>query len=128
MQQIYRRTLMPKCDFNKVPKQLYWNRTSAWVFSCKFAAYFQSTFPKKTSGQLFLETPSDSYPTRFSNIIVQNQKPSLRKRKFQIFLQGLAIWNNFFGNIEQELEYRFLFKARVKTKILDVENEVTCQI
>ena len=35
---------MPKCDLNKVAKQLYWNRTSAWVFSCKFAAYFQNTF------------------------------------------------------------------------------------
>ena len=31
MQQIYRKTL-------------YWNRTSAWVFCCKFAAYFQNTF------------------------------------------------------------------------------------
>ena len=36
MQQIYRRTVMLKGDFNKV--------ASAWVFSCKFAAYFQSTF------------------------------------------------------------------------------------
>ena len=44
MQQIYRRTPMPKCDFNKVALQLYWNHTSAWVFSCKFAAYFQNTF------------------------------------------------------------------------------------
>ena len=42
--QIYRRTQMSKCDFNKVLKQLYWNHTSAWVFSCKFAAYFQNTF------------------------------------------------------------------------------------
>ena len=41
--QIYRRTLMPKCDFNKIALQLYWNRTSAWMFSCKFATYFQST-------------------------------------------------------------------------------------
>ena len=32
MQQIYRRTPMPKCDFNKVAKQLHWNGTSAWVF------------------------------------------------------------------------------------------------
>ena len=24
--------------------QLYWNRTLAWVFSCKFDAYFQNTF------------------------------------------------------------------------------------
>ena len=29
MQQIYRRTPMPKCDFNIVPLQLYWNHTSA---------------------------------------------------------------------------------------------------
>ena len=25
-------------------KQLYWNHTSVWVLSCKFAAYFQNTF------------------------------------------------------------------------------------
>ena len=41
---------MPKCDFNKVALQLYRNHTSAWVFSCKFAAYFQNTF---SLGQLW---------------------------------------------------------------------------
>ena len=37
---------MPKCDFNKTALQLYWfwNWTSAWVFSSKFAAYFQNIF------------------------------------------------------------------------------------
>ena len=54
MQQIYRRTPMPKCDFNKVTLQLYWNRTLAWVFSCKYAAYFQNTFSLNTSGRLLL--------------------------------------------------------------------------
>ena len=44
MQQICRESPMPKCDFNKVALQIYWNHTSAWVFSCKFAAYFQNTF------------------------------------------------------------------------------------
>ena len=44
MQQIYRRTPIPKCDFNKIALQLYWNHTSARVFSCKFAAYLQNTF------------------------------------------------------------------------------------
>ena len=44
MQQIYWRTPMQKSDFNKVAKQLYWNHTSPWVLSCKFAAYFQNTF------------------------------------------------------------------------------------
>ena len=49
-QQIYRRTPMPKCHFNKVTKQFYWNRTSAWVFSCKFAAQLFSE-------HFFLRTP-----------------------------------------------------------------------
>ena len=44
MQQIYRRKTVPKCDFNKVVKQLYWNHTSTRLFSFKFAAYFQNTF------------------------------------------------------------------------------------
>ena len=42
MHYIYRRTPLPKCDFNKVA-----NLTLAWVFSCKFAAYFQNTFSQK---------------------------------------------------------------------------------
>ena len=47
MKQVYRRTSMPKCDFNKVTFHVHWNHTSAWVFSCKFAAYFQNTFSQE---------------------------------------------------------------------------------
>ena len=47
MQQLYRRTPMPKCEFNTDAKQLYWNHTSLWVFSCKFAVYFQTTFSQE---------------------------------------------------------------------------------
>ena len=54
MQQTYRRTPMPKCDFNKAALQLYLNHTSTWVFSCKFAAYFRTLFTNSTSGWLFL--------------------------------------------------------------------------
>ena len=52
MQQIYRRTPMPKCDFNKVALQLYGNLTSAWVFSCKSAAYFQNKFFQENLGTI----------------------------------------------------------------------------
>ena len=52
MQQTYRRTLMPKCDFNKVAKQLYGSHILAWVFSTKFDANFQNTFYKNTYGLL----------------------------------------------------------------------------
>ena len=44
MMQIYRKTPILKCNFNKVALQLYWNRTLEWVFSCKFTVYFQNTF------------------------------------------------------------------------------------
>ena len=35
---------MPKWDFNEVAMQLDLNRTLVWVFSYKFAAYFQNIF------------------------------------------------------------------------------------
>ena len=54
---------MSKYDFNKVVKQLYRNCTSAWVFSCEFAAYFQNTFPKNTSGQLLATKGCLSFST-----------------------------------------------------------------
>ena len=51
MQQIYRRAPMLKCDFNKVVLELYWNHTSAWMFSCKFCCIFLE--------HLFLRTPQE---------------------------------------------------------------------
>ena len=61
MRQIYRRTLMPKCDSNKVAKQLYGNRTSTWVFSCKICCTF--------SEHLYLRTPLDGcFWTNFQRV------------------------------------------------------------
>ena len=34
-------------NWNGSALQLYWNHTSTWVFSCKFATYFQNTFSKE---------------------------------------------------------------------------------
>ena len=45
---------MSKCDFNKVALQLYWNRTSAWVFSCDLLHIFRTLFPRNTSVWLLL--------------------------------------------------------------------------
>ena len=54
MLQVHRREPMPKCDFCKVAKQLYWNRTSAWVPPVNFLHIFRIPFPKNTSGWLLL--------------------------------------------------------------------------
>ena len=35
---------MLRCDFNKVSLQLFCSGASAWVFSCKSAAYFRNNF------------------------------------------------------------------------------------
>ena len=55
MQQINRVRLIPKWDFNKVVKQLYWNDTLAWVFSVNVLYIFSIAFPKNTSKGLFLK-------------------------------------------------------------------------
>ena len=34
----------PEVWLYNVAKRFYWNLTSAWLFSCKFAKYFQNTF------------------------------------------------------------------------------------
>ena len=44
MHQIYRRTTMQKSNLNKVPLHGWIPVASAWVLSCKFAAYFQNPF------------------------------------------------------------------------------------
>ena len=54
MQQIYRRTSMLKCDFNKAASQLYWNRTSAWVISVNLVHIFKTPLYKNTSRGLLL--------------------------------------------------------------------------
>ena len=55
MQQIYRRTLMPKCGFSENALQLYWNHTSAWIFSFTLLHIFGTLFLKNTFGGLLLK-------------------------------------------------------------------------
>ena len=50
--------------------QLYRNCTLAWVFSCKFVAYFQNPFPKNTSGRLLLNqlTKHEKYEEKYEDL------------------------------------------------------------
>ena len=66
MQQTYRRTPMPKCDFNRAAKQLFWNHTSP----ANLQYIFRRAFPKNTSGGLPLLSAS---PILFVTIIINTK-------------------------------------------------------
>ena len=74
---------MPKCYFNKVAKQLCWNRTSAWLFSCKFVACFQNT-----SGRLLLLISCSYNPNREN---IENHLKTLSK--------SLALYSSSYENL-----------------------------
>ena len=99
MQQIYKRTPIPKCDFNKVAKQIYWNRTSAWVFFCKFAAYFLlkkslNFFKKESLAQVFscefCGISKNSYLRRTSRVAASQSKSI----GIQVFGMVICWWIN----------------------------------
>ena len=52
---------MPGSGFYNVAKQLYLNRSSAWVFFCEFAKYFQNTFCRAASVSSQLDFPNWRY-------------------------------------------------------------------
>ena len=54
MQQSCRRTPMPKCDFNKVAKQLYWVALRHGCYPVNLLPIFRTPFLKNTSGRLLL--------------------------------------------------------------------------
>ena len=55
MQKIYRRTTMLKFDYKNAAKQLYWNRTSAWLSPVNLLHIFRTPFPENTSERLLLK-------------------------------------------------------------------------
>ena len=71
-----------------------------------------------------LKLPSHSYPSRFSSVNYSKPKTRLHKSRFRISIRGPA-WNNFVTTTETELESSSFLKSKIKTKLLEFENEVT---
>ena len=68
MQQIYRRTPMPKCDLNKTAKQPFIGTTLRHRCSPIYLLHiFRAPFPKNTSRELLLHTESSLFelPCKF---------------------------------------------------------------
>ena len=115
---------MPKSDFNKVALQLYRNRTSAWMFSCKFATYFQNTLPKKSSEGLVLiwfmtNFENSWYPDKIFCHQVTKTKCALNLNLFieNAFKRCLTqyVW------MKHQLDPRYVWDKNMKKNLLFTE-------
>ena len=75
MQQLYRTTPMPKCDFNKVETQLYLNHTSTSCSPVKLLHTFRIPFPKGTFGRLLLDIVAHLFPMHHFSTPENIRKP-----------------------------------------------------
>ena len=71
------------------------------------------------------EQPAHLYPTCFPSCNYRKPQIKLRKCRFRIPIRGLAIWNNLVRSTEKEIQSSSLFKTKIKTKLLNFENEET---
>ena len=72
-----------------------------------------------------IEQPSHSYSTRFSSGNYRKPQIKLCECRFRIFIRITAIWNDLVGSTEKEIQSSSHFKTKIKSKLLNFENEVT---
>ena len=77
--------------------------------------HFNNTFKK----------PDHKYPTKFSICNYSLKKHSLKSSKFAVSYRGPKLWNEFLSNEEKKIESQILFQKRLKSKLLDMENELS---
>ena len=68
--------------------------------------------------------PSHKYPTNFSHNNFSLKKCSLNSTKYSISFRGPKLWNEFLNTDEKQISSYNLFSRKVKSKLLDTENEV----
>ena len=61
-------------------------------------------------------------PKKIFNLQLQLKKHSLKSTKFAVSNQEPKLWNEFLSNEEKKIESQY-FKKRVKSKLLDIEND-----
>ena len=88
---------------------------------------FMYKFNNKQTSRIFhdlIEKPVHQYPTQFSKTNFSLKKFSLSAPKYSISYRGPKIWNDFLTNEEKEMQSHSLRLSRIKSKLLDAENEL----
>ena len=103
---------MQKYEFSNVINQLYLNHPSAWLFSCKFAAYLQkSFFEKHIQGTTYFCKSSFNMPPIF--LIIQIRV------KFGLFSNTFLTSSMFFSERTVLRLFRISF-VPIQTDLLHV--------
>ena len=68
--------------------------------------------------------PSHKYPTHFSESNFALPKYLSHKSKYKISVRGPSLWNKVLSSTEKELQETSLFKAKLKSEFLKVDDEV----
>ena len=68
--------------------------------------------------------PSHKYPIHFSKNKFALPKYLSHKSKYKISVRGPSLWNKVLSNTEKELQETSLFKAKLKSEFLKVDDEV----
>ena len=76
---------------------------------------FNNTFKK----------PDHKYPTKFLICSYSLKKHFLKSSKFAVSYRGPKLWNLSLCNKEKKIESQILFQKMLKSKLLDMENELS---
>ena len=68
--------------------------------------------------------PLHNYPTNFSYSSFSLKKCSLNSTKYSISFRGPKLWNYFLNNEEKQIRSYTIFSKKIKSKLLDAENEL----
>ena len=68
---------------------------------------------------------SHLYSTRLSTLNFSKPKLKLTKTKYRISIRGPAIWNDFVVDCLKGIEKTFFFKIKMKSKLLNFDNEIS---
>ena len=69
------------------------------------------------------EKPTYKYPTQFSETKFKYKKYSLTSTKHSISVRGPKTWNEFLTKEEKEIQSHYTFLRKIKTKLLESDNE-----
>ena len=68
--------------------------------------------------------PSHRYPTNFSKNNFASPKYLSHKSKYKMSIRGPSLWNKVLSSTEKELQDTSLFKAKLESKFLKMDDDV----